>query len=324
MGRRRFFGAVAGLTALAGSSRANVALAAAETQMTPAAMSIPIVVNSALKTQSLIGDPWSCSVSKAIAAQVGLGAQIRVRRNANEYAIYTITEVRANDPANCVRLSYAGRQRLGTTATFNGSLRPALCTAKISDSKAMSDGEFIECLADSGNHQGLIAIAPHGGGVELNTDKQALRVVNALPNADVSAWVCKGWRPSGGAWERWHVTSTAIHPASFPGLASIAKRNFAYSVAFHGMGGNGVLIGGGGSSSIKQALRQAIKAKLGNISVTVANKGNPLGGTSSNNVTNWITAGNAGGVQIEQSYLVRDKYWREVADAVTQVFSELI
>jgi phage replication-related protein YjqB (UPF0714/DUF867 family) len=302
----------------------KVARASSEVQTTPPWLNLPVHVLPALTSQSLISDPWGCSVSGAIAQDVEIGSQIRVCRSSDHCAVYTVTEKRANDSADVIRLGKSGRQRLGTSDSgFSATLRQALATSKMTDSQAKSSGEFVERIQDTGNHQGLVVLAPHGGAIEINTDLQALRVADRLSGADVSTWCCKGWKPGGGAYDRWHVTSTEINPQSFPGLAKLAQRSYAYSVAFHGMGASGVLIGGAGPSQLKHMLRQAISAALGGAAgpVTIAKQGSALGGTSPDNVGNWLTAGGAGGIQLEQSNLVRTKYWRDVADAVASVYA---
>jgi phage replication-related protein YjqB (UPF0714/DUF867 family) len=324
--RRRFGAGVAGLASFAAVAgvRPNVALAAKEIQMVPIPLSIPIEVVPALKSQGLNSDQWSCSVSAAIGDVFGVGSQLRVRRNEDQLAIYTVAEVREQDPADMVRMSTVARQRMDTSDGFVGTLHTALSTKLMTDAQAESFGCFVERIADSPNHQGLVLIAPHGGGIEFNTDLQARWVAAALAGADVSTWCCSGWRvDDGSTHNRWHVSTTEISPVSFPGLATIADRGFAYAVAFHGMKDNGVLIGGGAPNELKQLLRQAIKPVVGNHSVTVVNNGKNSG-TSASNVVNWLTAGGGGGVHIEQSSKVRSDYWSDVAQAVADVFADLI
>lgn len=326
MSRRSFWATVAAMTAFA-SSYPNEALAGNEVQTIPKSFSIPAKISASLQSQSITSNPWVCSISGDIAKLVSLGAQIRICRNDKTCAIYTVAEIREKDASDQIRLGKAARARLGTSSTgFQAIVRPALATKKLSDSAAKNANEFIETIEDSGNHQGLLVMAPHGGAIEINTDRQARRIMSVLAGADVSSWCCKGWKSGGGAYDRWHVTSTDIHPKSFPGLAKVTKRKYAYSVAFHGMKDPGVLIGGRGPKQIKDMLRKSIKAALGGDAgpVTIASQGNPKGGYSQGNVANWVTAGSSGGIQLEQSKLVRDKYWKDVADAVASVYAQLV
>jgi phage replication-related protein YjqB (UPF0714/DUF867 family) len=80
---------------------------------------------------------------------------------------------------------------------------------------------------------GLIVIAPHGGDIEFHTDQQAERVASRLVAKAVSSWRCKGFKGD-GSFDRWHITSTDIHEASFPRLNSVISRGFTYAVAIHG------------------------------------------------------------------------------------------
>lgn len=322
--RRGFF---TGVTMAAGATLIPTLALAGETQTMPVHLAVPVEISPALQSQSLIGDSEACSISSAIADKVGLGAQIRICRNQDHCAVYTIREIRKNDPADMIRLSKVARERLGTSQTgFVATVRQALATELMTDAQAQDASEFLERIEDSGNHQGLLVLAPHGGVIELNTDRQARRVAAKLSGGDVSTWCCKGWKVGGGAHARWHITSTAINPKSFPGLASITTRDFAYAVAFHGMSGSGVLIGGAGPSDLKQLLRTEIAAALGGAAgpVKIAGKGDALSGTSAKNIVNWVTAGGSGGIQLEQSYDVRSKHWQAVADAVAKVYADLV
>ena len=65
------------------------------------------------------------------------------------------------------------------------------------------------------------ALGPGQGQIEPCTDRQAERVAERLQDKGVSSWRCKGWKQGGGAHERWHITSTDIHPASFPKLGRV-------------------------------------------------------------------------------------------------------
>ncbi|WP_181197666.1 poly-gamma-glutamate hydrolase family protein [Enhygromyxa salina] len=277
-----------------------------------------------MKSQGLNSDKWMCSVSGEFAKKFKLGTQIRVRRNGSEYAVYTVGDVREDDPANLIRMGKIARERLGTSDSFEGRLMPTLALKPMTDDEAETYGEFVERVYDTKEHQGLVILAPHGGGIEFNTDLQARWVADALPDADLSTWCCSGWHNNGSDYTRWHVTSTKIHPASFPGLASIAERGFAYAVSFHGQKADGVLIGGGGPIELKETLRDEIKAVVGNHPVTIAEPGDHNSGMSAENVVNWMTAGGSGGIQLEQSPEIRDGYWIDVAEAVAKVYESLI
>lgn len=188
------------------------------------------------------------------------------------------------------------------------------------DYDAETNSEFVERLTDNNTHTGLVAIAPHGGAIERLTDQQAEHVAIQLAAKGVSCWSCKGWSRGGDAFERWHITSTDIHEASFPLLVSIIHRGFTYAVAFHGFSEDRILIGGGAGEALKREVHMAIQSAIvgSGIEVIIATAASNFNGDDAKNIVNRLARGN--GIQIEQSFRARDKYWRYIADAVAGVY----
>lgn len=285
-------------------------------------------IKKALSSQTdLINNREHCSADPEKLATIGrsVGHQIRVKRNSTQYALYTVSEVRQESPDNIVRMGLAGRQRLGTSNEFSGTADAQVPHPTYTDAEAEANSEFVERLGDNGSHTGLIACAVHGGAIESWTDEQAERVASQLSAKSVSSWRCKGWKDGGGAFDRWHITSTDIHRASFPGLDAVADRAFAYAVSFHGFGDPNILIGGGAPLALKQEVQAAIEAAISGsgISVDIASGGG-YNGDSPDNFVNWLTSGGTGGVQIEQALAARTGYWQAIADAVAAVFDPKI
>jgi phage replication-related protein YjqB (UPF0714/DUF867 family) len=185
----------------------------------------------------------------------------------------------------------------------------------------------VERLEDDGTHTGLIVIAPHGGDIEVHTDRQAERVASQLEGKGVSSWRCKGWHPK-GVFKHWHITSTDIHEASFPLLNSVISRGLRYAVAFHGFDDSKVqfdiLIGGGRApeaEALKEKVKGAIEGVVGSdFTVHITTPDDQFGGDDKRNIVNRLTAGGANGVQIEQKAGPREEYWRRIADAVADVY----
>ncbi len=283
-------------------------------------------VKKALSSQAdLISHREHCSADPEKLAEMGraCGQQVRIQRSSSHYAVYTVSEVRQESPDTVVRMGVRGRQRLGTSGEFAGTLTSRVPHPTYSTVQAETNSEFIERLKDNGSHNGLVAIAPHGGDIEPYTDRQAERVAARLAAKAVSAWRCKGWKQPEGAFERWHITSIDIHPASFPLLQRIANRGFQYAVAFHGFGQNEILIGGGTAAGplkaeIKGAIERAITGS--GIAVRIATSVEGYGGDSPRNIVNRLTAGGEIGIQIEQSFSARESYWHAIADAVADVY----
>ncbi|HKA66128.1 MAG TPA: poly-gamma-glutamate hydrolase family protein [Methyloceanibacter sp.] len=278
--------------------------------------------------QDLINHKEHCSADPEKLATVGRegGHQVRIKRNDSEYALYTISQVRQERPDNIIRMGSTGRERLGTSDEFVGSLDSQVPHPTFDDADAETNNEFVERLKDNGTHIGLIVIAPHGGDIEPHTDQQAEHVASRLAAKGVSLWRCKGFKGE-DAFARWHITSTDIHEASFPLLNSVISRGFTYAIAFHGFDDPeisfDILIGGAASYSLKQEVETAIKGATtgSDITVHIASSDEKFGGDSLKNIVNRLTASGANGIQIEQSPRARSNHWREIADVVANVYS---
>lgn len=288
----------------------------------PAVTNAAVNVIETLQNQNFKNDDRACSIPKSLAG-ILIGDQVRIVRSDDEYALYTVAGRQIADNPDIVRMGTQARQRLGTNNPFAGMLVKPVVASGLTDAEAEDASEFVERLVDDGNNSGLVVIAPHGGSIEANSDRQAEVVTAAL---DCSSWICKGWKAGGGGYERWHITTTQTSPRSFPGLGVIANRGFAYCVAFHGMSAGGVLIGGAAPHELKQIVKTAILAELSdpNIDVVLADPNGSNSGASSKNVVNWLTADGLGGIQIEQSPAVRNGHWQEVANGVIHAYSQLI
>jgi phage replication-related protein YjqB (UPF0714/DUF867 family) len=287
-------------------------------------------VKKALKPsqQDLIDHKEHCSADPEKLATVGreCGHQVRIKRNDSEYGLYTVSQVRQESPDNVVRMGLTGRERLGTSDEFVGTLDSQVPHPTFNDAEAETNNEFVERLEDNGTHTGLVVIAPHGGDIEHHTDQQTERVASRLAAKAVSSWRCKGFKGD-GSFDRWHITSTDIHEASFPRLNSVLSRGFTYAVAFHGFDDPeiliDILIGGAAPYSLKQEIETAIKGAIAgsDITVRIASPDEKFGGDSLENIVNRLTAGRANGIQIEQSSRARASHWREIANAVANVYN---
>lgn len=274
----------------------------------------------------LIENGTHCSADPEKLATIGRaeGQQVRVKRSKTQYALYTVSQVRQESPDNIVRMGAAGRSRLGTTSTFSGTVDSQVPHPTYTDAQAEAKSEFVERM-DGESATGLVALAPHGGMIENYTDEQAERLYSQLlaQSKSVASWRCKGWKEGGGAYDRWHITSTELNRASFPLLDQIGDNHFTFAVAFHGMGDPDVVVGGGAPEALKQEVKAAIEGALSGsgIDVRIADDGDPLGGTSPENLCNWLTANGTGGIQIEQCYAARSGYWQQIADALATLFA---
>ena len=285
-------------------------------------------ITQALDAQEDLKDhPEHCSADPARLATVGRarGQQVRIYRDASTFGLYTVSEVRPETDDTVVRMGPSGLERLGTDTEFPGVLDSRVPRSRLSEYRARAEGELIERLSDDGGQSQLIAIAPHGGDIEPHTDDQAERVATRLAARYVSSWRCKGWKPGGGAFARWHITSADLDEACFPRLARVMTRGFTHAVAFHGFGDDEILIGGTALPTLKEELREKIEAAIGpGIRVRVATPADKFGGDNPCNIVNRLTAGGTGGIQIEQSLPAREDHWCKIADAVADVYDALL
>jgi phage replication-related protein YjqB (UPF0714/DUF867 family) len=277
--------------------------------------------------QDLIDQKEHCSADPGKLSTIGraLGHQVRIKRKHSEYGLYTVSQVHQENPDDIVRMGSSGRERLGTSDEFSGFLDSQVVHPTFDDTDAEINNEFVERLGDNGTHTGLAVIAPHGGDIEPHTHQQAERVVSRLAANAVTLWRCKGFKGK-RAFARWHITSTDIHEASFPGLNSIISRGFTYAVAFHGFDEPeipfDILIGGAAPYFLKQDIEKAIKPAItgSDLRLHIASSEEKFGGHSLRNIVNRLTVGGANGIQLEQSPRALASHWRDIADAVADFY----
>jgi phage replication-related protein YjqB (UPF0714/DUF867 family) len=267
----------------------------------------------------------SCSVDSGLLRSIGRkpGEQVRIYRNANDFAVFTVFETLEEANESTVRIGRLGRLRIGPSDEFDGRITPTIPSEGLTETQARERGEMIEHLTDDGTNTGLIIMAPHGGDLETPTDLQAERLAEKLGGNRVSTWVCKAYHIRGGksAFDRWHITSTDISEASYPLLGKVSTRKFEYAVSFHGMTDQRILIGGSAPTRLRTEIRDAIRQAINDpkIPVDLAMPGDANGGKDPKNIVNRYV--NNGGVQIEQSSRARKEHWKAIADALAKVYA---
>jgi phage replication-related protein YjqB (UPF0714/DUF867 family) len=269
------------------------------------------------------------------------GQQVRVGRYAQDgetladFALYTVIDLHNEDP-DIVFLGFRDpesenhdlRDRLGLSGTdlFSGKIDSQVPHPTYTEAEAEYKSEFIERLTDNGRNRGLIAIAPHGGNIEPHTDEQAERVGKQLACKCVSTWVCKGFKKGGGAFDRWHITSTDISEESFPKLKTVIGRRFEYAVAFHGWSEDSICIGGSAPPALKREIKEAVERAISDPTIVVATseEGRCPGAFNGDDPRNIVNRLGASGIQLEQSIEARARYGVRIADAVADVLGPKI
>lgn len=269
--------------------------------------------NVRIKISDTVSNTEHCRLPESILNSVGLepGHQVRL---VYEGAPAVFTATASDDRFGYVNAG--GRDRLEASGgSFRVGIDPAVVNPRVNEKDAAEDGGFLEQLTDPGTAE-LVSLAPHGGYIEWGTDSQAEHVSERLGSV---SWYSAGWWPGGGAFRRWHITSTDIQPASFPVLDQISSRGFEHAVSFHGWSESYVAVGGAAPARLRKAVRDAI-ANVIESDVRLAS-GSARDGDSPDNIVNWITDSGSDGVQIEQPWSVRDQKRLQVADAVADVFA---
>jgi phage replication-related protein YjqB (UPF0714/DUF867 family) len=253
-----------------------------------------------------------------------IGEQVRIERpteNGTTLALYTVVGDHDRE-SDIVFVGYKIRGDLEErfdliNYPFIGKVEAQVITEGLSDGQAEKCSEFVERLTDNGVNQRLVVIAPHGGNIEKFTDLQA-DYVREHSSDHVSEWICKGFKKGGGAYDRWHITSTNISENSFPKLKTIMGRHFEYSIAFHGWTKNYICIGGSESAvGLKQEIKAAIEGAILGSGIEVRDSGcEDFDGDNEHNIVNRL---GTHGIQIEQSEKARESYYKHIAEAVAKV-----
>ena len=294
-----------------------------------------------------------CSVNANQIKRMGLNKrqQVRIERpteNGPTLALYTIQSAHSEEQYE-VYLDYVDPAEVGerfgfpTLDSFQGRINAQVTAVGLTDADAEAYSEFVEHLADNDYNRELIVIAPHGGDIEEQTDEQAQHVAQQLPSKSVSVWLCKGFnkKEDGGAFARWHITSTDISEESFPKLKTIYGRQFKFAISFHGWTGDSICIGGSEPDpdqldcmkeeiSLKEEIKCAIEDAVsgsesdpeGKIEVVLGGDGDEKcpQNFNGNNPKNIVNRLGTIGVQIEQCKRARsEKYRLKIADAVIKV-----
>lgn len=283
------------------------------------------VLKAKSEMSEIIADDTLIRIDPQLRGDLGLslGDQVRIKRSSTEYALYTLSADYEDGTDNDdVRMGLSGRRRLGTDDSMTDvEVNTEIPHPTYTDAEALSNSEFVERL-DDGSNDDLVICAPHGGMIENWTDEMAERMASQLSAKSPTCWRCKGWKSGGGAYERWHITSTDISKHSFPLLDSISGRDFGHAVSFHGWSEDDVVIGGTETGQVMCDVRNAIATALSGSGIDVVI--NRSVGDHQDNFVNWLTQNGGGGLQIELPSEARTNHWQAIADAVAAVYDDLI
>jgi phage replication-related protein YjqB (UPF0714/DUF867 family) len=207
---------------------------------------------------------------------------------------------------------------------------------------AKNDQEFFEWRRNSAQAipaaATIVAIAPHGGGIEQATAEQAREgFYDALPAGRVVDWEAYGYNDSAddiNAFDHWHITSTDIAVESFPLLGALVARQFPYAISFHGFGqkdysawGKHIFVGGGESTLFRREITDVLNTLPASIGATAIYRNIPGGmdGDDPDNIVNRFNGAHRG-IQLEQAWNLRGlsgstDHSTEIAQKVASVYA---
>jgi hypothetical protein len=266
--------------------------------------------------QALLRSSRTCSAAGTQLGSVDreAGDQIRLYRTDDQCAVYTVVETRDEPTDSVVRMGLRGRNRVGTTDSFDGVLEATVPHPELSETAAREQTEFIERLTAPADAT-VAVLSPHGGMISPSTDAQADTVADELSTEPVR-WGCQGWSDDGSAFDRWYISSLDISPASFPELARITDRPFDHVVSFRGLDDQGVYISGFADSAFIADIAAGIESTVDS-SVSVITNDRPTaerpdGGA----IAHRLAASDGASVWIGQHRTVREDHGDGIATAV--------
>lgn len=272
-----------------------------------------------------------CTIERGLSSRIGVaaGEQVRVAvdRPSTDVQyrekLFTVVDV-TDAAAETVGVEEPALSEIGASDGADGSvLARAPHHTFDARERANASDEYVEQVLnrDRSVAAGTAVLAPHGGFVEYNTGRQAR---HAAQSYDLVGWACYGFNEGGGAYDRWHVTSTELDPASFPALGTIADVGFDRALAFHGTSSGAVLVGGLAEDArdrVASKLRSAFTSAGSDVPVTVTTEGEQAA-QDSDNLVNWITADGSSGVQIEQPFRIREDHHLLTAETAVEAMLE--
>lgn len=272
----------------------------------------------------------NCTIDDELRNNIGLavGEQflLTVKNHSDRYGLVTIhSDYEDGSDDNDIRMRLSGRQRFDETDSFDAYAEQWSALQGKTDTWLNDNNQMGEFKEESDSSQtDMLIMAPHGGMMENYTDELAKRFYEGLVTTnskDASLWYCIGHQDALGAYAAWHITSVDINEINFGYLNTLSSRTYDYAVTIHGYGEDDVLVGGGASDTLKNAVKAALDGISWSYTVTVVGEGDEYGGVHEDNIVNRYSSA---GVQLEIPYNARRDYWQDIADALTNYYKTLI
>lgn len=267
--------------------------------------------------------PRVCSLSPEAAESMGVtaGQQVRiVPSDGGSAGAFTVTRVGSQPHGVC--LGADGRELLSDRDTFDAHVFSTVPRTDLSHGEARRRGTVTETTWHDPTERRPVAMcAPHAGNMERNTARAATIAARTLGVDRCSAWLVEHFQPD--PFDNWHVTSTRMHPGSYPGLERLATTQFQRAVSFHLYDGRDqpVIVGGRADDEVRAELAARIETAIDGRRSVVSEDGELMGDTRDNFV-NWLTQDGDSGIQIETPPLVLKEKSVQLGRAVAEFIAD--
>lgn len=256
--------------------------------------------------------------------------QVIVEKNDGSglYAAFTIEQrqARSSDLEMTIGVPDGTNRFNSASLPYNNCIIHTHITSVGTRAAVSSSGGYLETLQDSSASQArYIAVAPHGGDIELYTDEMAERfygLMTASGSRSCTYWHGQGFSNTDlqDAYDRWHITAVDINPISYPILLTITNRDFEYGISFHGQSSASIDVGGGATGSLITDIITAISGAVSGTYVVQAADNAEIDGNDGNNLTNRLCRTTQQTIQLEMGLTARQTHRDQIVDAVVGVF----
>lgn len=268
------------------------------------------------KSSPISGTKNSITVSQNIATDLKLveGQQVTVknldagdvRQGTGRYigAFRIVEFLKEND---IVLFGKEGRELLSDDGGFRLQIRDQVPNNALSVPEARQLNESIETLQITDYDSDILALAPHSGAIEANTEESAQWFARKCKQhgVNVDVYTFRGFGRA--SFSRWHVGSSAFHLRSFPKLREVASRQYSLVVAFHlrdipnDEDPPEVRVGGLSDEALRERAASRLDDALPSKYRIVTNPSRTMMGRSSANITNNLSRDGKSGLQIEST-----------------------
>jgi hypothetical protein len=342
--RRRFIqsGVLGGAVVLSGCSEADTPFRDNEETISKPSFDDTIGNITVKKTPEGYGNGRKRFIilSDALVEDFGFGdyEQVRVRNQADPEVqwqrrpiLYSTRTDPSFNSSNSEENSYTAwmsedaMKRIGLGSQGEIKIDPFAPNPNI-DSREEAKGlnEFVEqSINGKYEEEELIALAPHGGDIAKNTERQALLVAS---ETTYSAWITAGYDDEDSAFERWFVSPNLINPDSFYQLEILLSNNeYEYAVSFVQIDETEhIVIGGLGDRELKQKYKEQIKKEVPDRFTVEVELSGEYDGTDTRNIVNSVTESGTNGVQVAQSSEALEDYWDSISEACLKAHTEYL